>query len=175
MRERRGFRLAIVALLFLAAPTAGDIGSCNQTLSALDPAKFSAVKQNIDCNKCLTCGFTTHPCMAACGVTAVKITFPKGAACRWKRTARVWPRRPRRGGVRRRYASYVADTGSTTPTECALLPPSQERERASEARALFALSRCSRPAARAPAGSCPPPPTTPPTAGPASRPRSRRA
>jgi hypothetical protein len=121
MKERRGFPLAILALLFLAAPTAGDIGSCNQTLSALDPAKFFAVKQNIDCNKCVSCGFTTSACMAACSVTPVKGTFPKGCVP-LEQDGEVCLDALDAAGCDD-YASYVADSGATTPTECDFCPP----------------------------------------------------
>ena len=40
-------RVAFVALVFLAAPTAGDIGSCNQTADGLDPNKFFPWIQNL--------------------------------------------------------------------------------------------------------------------------------
>lgn len=119
IRPRELARLAIVALFFLAAPTAGDIGSCNQTAEDLDPGKFFEAKQNLDCDRCFDCAITTKACEVACGPT-LPLSFPKGcyplvhdgevcldvlevASCS-------------------DYASYMADTGGTIPTECDFCP-----------------------------------------------------
>jgi hypothetical protein len=113
-------RVALVAVFFLAAPTAGDIGSCNQTATDLDAAKFFNDKQTIDCERCDQCQLATQACQIACGPTA-QIKFPKGcyplvhdgevcldalqvASCT-------------------DYQSFMADQNATIPTECDFCPP----------------------------------------------------
>jgi hypothetical protein len=121
-RRRRGaFPLAIVALLFLAAPTVGDVGSCNQTLAALDPAKFFGAKQNLDCGMCLTCNFTTKACQRACGTTLVMDSFPKGCVP-LEQDGEVCLDALQEAGCSE-YASFVADRDPTAPTECDFCPP----------------------------------------------------
>jgi hypothetical protein len=112
-------RVALVSLLFLAAPTAGDIGSCNQTATDLDATKFFAQKQDLDCTRCLDCSIVSKACELACGKPFAP-SFPKGcypvvhdgevcldaleiASCD-------------------AYASYMADLGATIPTECDFCP-----------------------------------------------------
>jgi hypothetical protein len=114
-------RLAVIALVFLAAPVAGDIGSCSQGVDALDPVKFFAAKQAIDCQQCTACDITTHACMIACGAAAVGSTFPAncvplehdGEVCLDALLAASCSD----------YQSYVADQGATIPTECDFCPP----------------------------------------------------
>lgn len=113
-------RVALVAVFFLAAPTAGDIGGCGQTAEDLDAAKFFDAKQTADCKRCGECQITSQACTTACGPT-VTLQFPKGcyplvhdgevcldaleiASC---------------GD----YQSFMADMGATIPTECNFCPP----------------------------------------------------
>jgi hypothetical protein len=113
-------RVALIALVFLAAPTAGDIGSCNQSADGLDPNKFFLAKQEIDCQACESCGITTTACTRACGA-AMGGTFPAqcypvehdGEVCLDALLAASCSQ----------YQSYVADQGSTVPTECDFCPP----------------------------------------------------
>jgi hypothetical protein len=118
---RGAFRLAIVALLFLAAPTAGDIGSCNQPTGPLDPAKFFAAKQNVDCEMCMACGFTSHVCDLACGAAVEMGTFPKGCDP-VEHDGEVCLDALEATGCSG-YASFVADKDATVPTECDFCPP----------------------------------------------------
>jgi hypothetical protein len=115
------FRLAIVALLFLAAPTPGDIGSCNQGVGDLDPVKFFSGKQDIDCEKCQECGFTTHACTLACSTTLEASTFPVGCEP-VEQDGEVCLDALQATGCTG-YASFVADQGATAPTECDFCPP----------------------------------------------------
>jgi hypothetical protein len=113
-------RLALVALFFLAAPTAGDIGSCSQTAQDLDPAKFFDQKQTLDCKRCGDCNLTSNACTLACGPD-LPLTFPKGCyplvhdgeVCLDALTAASCGD----------YQSYMADQGATIPTECDFCPP----------------------------------------------------
>jgi len=112
-------RLAVIALFFLAAPTAGDIGSCSQTASDLDAAKFFDAKQNLDCERCQACDLATEPCALACGVTLAQ-SFPDhcypvvhdGEVCLDALRASSCVD----------YQSYMADEGATIPTECDFCP-----------------------------------------------------
>ncbi|MBW2458154.1 MAG: hypothetical protein JRI68_26860 [Deltaproteobacteria bacterium] len=65
-------KLALVAVLFIAGPTAGDIGSCGQEIVELDPIKFFSEKQAIDCHQCLECGFVTTFCEDSCGTVLLE-------------------------------------------------------------------------------------------------------
>ena len=113
-------RVAVVALFFLAAPTAGDIGSCGQSAEDLDARKFFQAKEQIDCRRCFDCGIDTLVCGKACDLEPSKATFPVGcyplvhdgevclnaldaASCQ-------------------SYVGYVADEGATVPTECNFCP-----------------------------------------------------
>jgi hypothetical protein len=108
-------------LLFLAAPTAGDIGSCNQSPDTLDPAKFFDAKQNIDCDKCLACGFLSHTCERDCGAASVGGTFPPGCYP-LEHDGEVCLDALEAAGCTD-YQSFVADQGATLPTECDFCPP----------------------------------------------------
>jgi hypothetical protein len=118
IRLRDRVRLGVVALLFLAAPTAGDIGSCNQKAEDLNATKFFENKQALDCDRCFECRLTTAACLAACGPATG--AFPEGcfplvhdgevcldalllASCE-------------------DYASFMDDVSPTTPTECDFCP-----------------------------------------------------
>ena len=112
--------LALVALLFLAAPYSGDLGCTGKPTVDLDATKFFDAKQDDDCQACLDCGFTTHACAVACG-PYLGGSFPDqcfplvhdGDVCLHALEAASC-------GA---YQSYVADQGSTVPTECDFCPP----------------------------------------------------
>ena len=53
-------------VLALAAPTAGDLGSCGQRVAELDPVAFFETKASLDCRKCIRCGYFTKACERAC-------------------------------------------------------------------------------------------------------------
>ena len=112
-------RLAVIALFFLAAPTAGDIGSCSQSADDLDPTKFFDAKQNVDCQRCLDCNISSKACTLACGPDQ-KLTFPvdcypvehDGEVCLDALQVASCAD----------YVSFTADQGSTIPTECDFCP-----------------------------------------------------
>ena len=112
-------RLAMIALFFLAAPTAGDIGGCNQTAEDLDTAKFFSEKQNVDCRRCVECNLTSASCTLACGPTLAQ-SFPEGCfplvhdgeVCLDALAASSCTD----------YQSITADNGATIPTECDFCP-----------------------------------------------------
>lgn len=135
MRGARVF-VAVTAIFFLAAPTAGDFGCFTTPVADLDPNKFFLAKQADDCAACTDCGFyhvevpdgggqpqtlfDTQACARACG-PPMGGTFPDlcyplvqdGEVCL----------RALEAASCSDYQSYVADEGATIPTECDFCPP----------------------------------------------------
>jgi hypothetical protein len=111
--------LAVIAVSFLIAPTPGDGGCFTQTAKDLDPGKFFPAKQDLDCQKCLSCKFDTKTCLAACGPILVA-TFPDGCFPT-ERDGVVCLDALQLTGCDG-YQSFVADEGSTVPTECDFCP-----------------------------------------------------
>jgi hypothetical protein len=105
--------------VLLAAPTAGDIGSCGQKPVELDPEAFFQEKRSVDCDHCNRCGFDSKACTEACadkGPIAFDVDcFPNvhdGEVCL----------RALRAAGCNEYAAYVADLAPTVPTECNFCP-----------------------------------------------------
>lgn len=122
IRRRAVAELILALLFFCTAPTAGDIGGCGQRADNLDPEKFFSAKQSLDCERCTACQLTTKVCSRACQPGLVEGDFPKqceplvhdGEVCLHALQAASCST----------YASYVADEGATTPTECNFCPAS---------------------------------------------------
>lgn len=120
MRWRERIPLIALALLVLAGPTVGDVGSCGQEVAELDPEKFFIEKDFIDCNKCSECAFITRLCDAACDRELESTTFDEdcfplvhdGEVClNALRTASC-----------EEYSGFIDDTAPTVPTECNFCP-----------------------------------------------------
>jgi hypothetical protein len=113
-------------VLAVAAPTAGDIGSCGQPLVDLDPVKFFSEKQSIDCSQCLRCDLATQACAAACADELLNDAFDgdcfpivhDGEVCL----------NALRAASCDEYANYVDDVQPSVPTECAFCPPERKPE-----------------------------------------------
>jgi hypothetical protein len=113
-------KLAVVLLFFVAAPTAGDIGSCGQPSDDLDPTTFFEEKQQTDCTRCMQCDLTSMTCQRACEPALVTSMFAQGCipavhdgeVCIDALMAASCSQ----------YAQYTADVGSTIPTECDFCP-----------------------------------------------------
>lgn len=118
----RSLRLAWLVLA-LAAPTAGDIGSCGQEVAELDPEAFFLGKAEIDCQACLRCGFATQTCERACTPSSIEATFEEncyplvhdGEVCL----------NALRAASCEEYARYVDDLAPSVPTECNFCPLSE--------------------------------------------------
>jgi hypothetical protein len=118
--------LSLVALTILAAPTVGDIGGCGQRVEQLDPAKFFAQKQIIDCTKCTACGFATASCERSCTERIDDPAFPEdcfplahdGEVCLNALEAASCDA----------YAAFVDDVAPTIPTECNFCPLDRKPE-----------------------------------------------
>lgn len=112
--------LMLVALLVLAGPTVGDIGSCGQEVAELDPDKFFIEKEFIDCTHCTECGFLSRACDAACDLNRSNPGFDQdcfplvhdGEVCL----------NALRAASCEQYASYIDDAAPTVPTECNFCP-----------------------------------------------------
>ncbi|MBK9263409.1 MAG: hypothetical protein IPM54_26845 [Polyangiaceae bacterium] len=112
--------LAAVLVLVVAAPTVGDIGSCGAEPSDLDAVTFFKKKAELDCARCRECGFVTAACTRACDPTQAPTAFPEGCfpiqhdgdVCLRALEATACDG----------YATFVADQGATTPTECNFCP-----------------------------------------------------
>jgi hypothetical protein len=117
IRRRELALAAMLALLFGAAPTVGDVGSCGRKATPLDEAVFVAERKELDCQKCTKCGLTTETCLNACDprkpsdVAWPDTCFPlahDGVVCLDALEA---------AGCGD-YASFVSDVAPTTPSEC---------------------------------------------------------
>jgi hypothetical protein len=119
--------LMAAALLLLAAPTVGDIGSCGQEVAELDAPKFFAEKRVVDCQRCVDCDLQTAYCTAACdraGQLDPNEAFPldcyplvhDGEVCL----------NALRSASCSAYASYVDDVAPTVPTECNFCPVGEQ-------------------------------------------------
>lgn len=117
-------RLALIALFFLAAPTAGDIGSCSKAEDDLDPEKFFNAKQSVDCDRCNRCGLTTQICQLSCGPDLLFSEFPEGCAP-LAHDGDVCIAALLNASCND-YATFVADQGAVIPTECNFCPPDQK-------------------------------------------------
>jgi len=114
-------RLAVVLMFFVAAPTAGDIGSCGQSADDLDALKFFAAKGGTDKKRCDECELHTAVCEELRQGKVRTIAFADGCfplvhdgeVCLDALLAASCDD----------YASYVADQGAIVPTECNFCPP----------------------------------------------------
>jgi hypothetical protein len=109
--------VAIVSLLFGAAPTAGDVGGCGRTATDLDEARFRSARRQVDCKRCGACGLGSKRCARACDrAEPPEIGFPPtchpllhdGEVCLNALLAASCSD----------YAAYMDDVAPATPTEC---------------------------------------------------------
>ena len=119
MRVRRRDLLlcAVLALVFGAGPTVGDVGSCGDQAASLDLATFQAERKAADCRRCTECGITTKTCVAACNPRAPSpVSWP--STCYPLRHDGVVCIDALLAASCAAYASYVDDQAPTVPTEC---------------------------------------------------------
>jgi hypothetical protein len=113
--------LALLLLLFCAAPTPGDVGGCGQSPDPLDPEVFFANKRDIDCKQCRACALATATCEGACsGEAPLPADFPEGCAP-LVHDGEVCLRALHFASCDA-YRSYVDDIAPTVPTECDFCP-----------------------------------------------------
>jgi uncharacterized membrane protein YgcG len=117
-------RVAAVLLVFVAAPTAGDIGSCGEAPQDLDAVKFFQAKELIDCQMCAECGMQTLACERACDFAPNQGSFPLGCYP-LIHDGEVCLNALEVTGCDE-YRLYMADNGATIPTECNFCPAKHE-------------------------------------------------
>jgi len=116
----------ILMCLVLAAPTAGDIGSCGQAVEDLDPVKFFTAKRAIDCQRCAECGISSQLCAAACELPQAQPAFPHGCYP-LVHDGEVCLGALRAAGCDA-YAGYMDDAEADVPTECNFCPSAASGE-----------------------------------------------
>ena len=122
---RRWLRMCALVIA-VAAPTAGDIGSCGQPVVDLDAGKFFSEKKSVDCSQCLRCGIVSESCKAACSDERPRDSFGDdcfplvhdGEVCL----------NALRAGTCEEYITYMDDLEPSVPTECAFCPPERKPE-----------------------------------------------
>jgi hypothetical protein len=109
--------VALVSLVFVAAPTPGDVGGCGKTAVALSPTAFANARKTVDCRRCTECGLHTDRCTRACDASAPSDVvvpdtchplFHDGEVCLAALLAASCSD----------YAAYVDDVAPATPSEC---------------------------------------------------------
>ncbi|HZU85440.1 MAG TPA: hypothetical protein VE987_21060 [Polyangiaceae bacterium] len=109
--------LAVIALVFGAAPTVGDIGSCGRVATDLDQRTFALARKALDCRRCTECGVQTQTCQRACDPAApADVGWP--STCRPLEHDGEVCLRALQAASCSDYAAYVADADRTVPTEC---------------------------------------------------------
>jgi hypothetical protein len=108
---------AVVALIFGAAPTVGDVGSCGQTATALDARTFLAEKKALDCQRCQDCALTTQACTTACDPNAVSTTQFPSTCFPLQHDGDVCLRALQVASCDD-YTSFMSDVSPTVPSEC---------------------------------------------------------
>lgn len=127
MNRSRSVLVAVVAVTFLIAPTAGDVGGCGRTAEELDLARFSAVRRAIECERCGECGVSSTRCGRACDPSSPALDL--GATCHPVEHDGDVCLRALQHTSCERFARAVADVGAEVPTECAFCrtgPPVEE-------------------------------------------------
>lgn len=113
-------RLAVVLLVFTAAPVAGDIGSCGQEAEDLDAPKFFAEKARIDCERCAECAIPSTRCGQACDPNLTPKAFPAGCYP-YVHDGEVCLNALEAASCDD-YQGYMAEQDATAPTECSFCP-----------------------------------------------------
>jgi hypothetical protein len=108
---------AVCALVFGAAPTVGDIGSCGQTATPLAEAAFAAEHKALDCQRCGECGIATQACARACDPKAPSDVAIPATCFPLQHDGDVCLRALQAASCDD-YASFMSDVGPTVPSEC---------------------------------------------------------
>ena len=122
-KVRRGgevLHLAALLLLFVAAPTVGDIGSCGAQPADLDAKTFFRKKAELDCTRCRDCAIKSLTCARACDPTLAPTAFPKGCFP-IEHDGEVCLNALEASSCAE-YGTFVSDQGATIPTECNFCP-----------------------------------------------------
>ena len=109
--------VAVLALVFGAAPTVGDVGSCGSAASDLHPAPFAIARKEIDCRRCTECRLATQTCRSACDPNAPGTAGWPSTCHPLLHDGQVCLRALLAASCGD-YAPFVDDVAATTPSEC---------------------------------------------------------
>jgi hypothetical protein len=109
--------LAILAVLFAAGPTPGDIGGCGHAATDLNVATFAAEKKSLDCQECMACGLSSDRCKRACDLAQPsEVAIP--SSCRPLAQDGDVCIHALEASSCSDYAGYMSDVAPEVPTEC---------------------------------------------------------
>jgi hypothetical protein len=122
LRDRLPARLAlaVLVLLFCAAPVPGDVGGCGQAPSALDRAQFFQSKRALDCSRCRECAVSSKRCDQACSEDPPEEALPRG--CDPLEHDGDVCLRALLAASCDEYARFLRDSDAEAPTECNFCP-----------------------------------------------------
>lgn len=99
------------------APTPGDIGGCGTTIEYLNVDNYAFARKSQDCERCNDCGLDTARCVHACDPKIdPEVSVP--ATCKPLEHDGEVCLRALHAASCSTYATYVADTNASTPSEC---------------------------------------------------------
>ena len=68
---------AVLAVIFGAGPTVGDVGGCGATVEPLDARAFARARKKVDDQRCFECGLSSERCKEAHNPKAASdVAFP---------------------------------------------------------------------------------------------------
>jgi len=65
VKRRNTLFLCVISIL-CAAPTVGDVGSCNERADPLGAPEFFGARVDLECGKCRSCGIDSRQCTLVC-------------------------------------------------------------------------------------------------------------
>lgn len=117
VRRRELAAVSLVALVFGAGPTVGDIGSCGRSASDIDEAAFASSHKQTDCQRCTSCGLQSQTCARACDPQAPSDVGWPSTCHPLEHDGEVCLRALQAASCSD-YAAFVSDVDPTSPTEC---------------------------------------------------------
>ena len=109
--------IGVVSVLFLMAPTVGDVGGCGVTAQPLTQAQFAHARKLEDCKRCSQCTLGSQRCLASCDAGVPEdIAFPD--TCKPLYQDGLVCIRALAASSCDDYARYMDDTAPEVPTEC---------------------------------------------------------
>jgi hypothetical protein len=115
--------VALVSVLFLAAPVPGDVGGCGKAARSLDAPAFFEAKRALDCSRCRECDLVSKICEDACSAEPLAAELPRG--CDPLEHDGDVCLRALADASCDEYETFVRDAAPEAPTECNFCPPRQ--------------------------------------------------
>jgi hypothetical protein len=117
IRRRELAWAGALALLFGAAPTVGDVGSCGRAATDLDQQTFASARKAVDCRRCSECRLTSQICPSVCDPNVPSdVGWP--ATCHPLEHDGEVCLRALRAASCNDYAGFLSDVAPSVPTEC---------------------------------------------------------